>query len=184
MQKTVGILALQGAVEPHRAHLDPLGVRVREIRAPRELDGCDALLLPGGESSTMLRLMGTFGLRDPLAEALRQVPVWGICAGCILLAREVRHPEQWSFGVLDIVVERNAYGSQLESHEARIDGYPVDFIRAPIIRGLGPGVTTLAEHRGTPVWVRQGRVMATTFHPELALCPPSPMHRAFLDLMG
>ena len=80
-------------------------------------------------------------------------------------------------------MERNAYGSQIESHETQIGGYPVDFIRAPIIRALGPGVETLAEHRGTPVWVRQGRIMATTFHPELALRPPSPMHRAFLDLI-
>ncbi len=179
----VGIFALQGAVLPHLPHLDALGATGREVRRAEDLPGCDALILPGGESSTMLRLIGTFGLRDPLADAFRRVPVWGICAGCILLAREVRHPSQWSFGCLDIVVERNAYGSQVQSHEDVIGGYPVAFIRAPVIRSVGQGVETLATHRDTPAWVRQGRLMATTFHPELALDTPSPMHRAFLSLL-
>jgi len=112
------------------------------------------------------------------------LPVWGVCAGCILLARDVRHPAQWSFGCLDIEVERNAYGSQIQSHGDVIDGYPVAFIRAPVIRSTGPGVEVLAWHREAPAWVRGGKTMATTFHPELGLVPPSPMHRAFVDLIG
>ncbi len=182
MSVCVGILALQGAVEPHRPHLEALGCDLREIRAPVALDGCDALILPGGESSTMLRLIDLFGLREPLSTFMDQRPVWGVCAGCILLAREVRHPGQWSFGKLDITAERNAYGSQVESHEAEVEGFPVAFIRAPIIRRTGPGVTCLALHRGTPSWVCEGRLMATTFHPELARTYPSPMHRALRTL--
>lgn len=183
VRPTIGILALQGAVTPHLPHLAALGAEACEVRRPEDLPGCDGLILPGGESSTMLRLIGTFGLREPLAEALERIPAWGICAGCILLAREVRHPAQWSFGVLDIVVERNAYGSQVQSHEDVVDGYPVAYIRAPVVRSVGPGVDVLARHRGNPAWVRQGRHMATTFHAELALSPPSPMHRAFMALV-
>lgn len=184
MKRIVGILALQGAVTPHLPHLAALGFEAREVRRPEDLPGCDGLILPGGESSTMLRLIGTFGLEKPLAEAFRTIPAWGICAGCILLARTVTHPAQRSFGCLDIAVERNAYGSQVQSHEDIIDGYPVSFIRAPVIRSVGAGAETLATHRGTAAWVRQGRIMATTFHPELTLDFPSPMHRAFARLMG
>jgi len=184
VKPVVGILALQGAITPHFPHLRALGAEVREVRCPQALIGCDGLILPGGESSTMLRLIGTFGLREPLAEAFQRIPVWGICAGCILLAREVRHPAQWSFGCLDIEVERNAYGSQVQSHEDVIADYPVAFIRAPVICGVGPSVEVFATHRGTPAWVRQGRIMATTFHTELALDPPSPIHRAFFELIG
>jgi 5'-phosphate synthase pdxT subunit len=183
MRPIVGIFALQGAVTPHIPHLAALGAEAREVRRAEDLRGCAGLILPGGESSTMLKLIGTFGLREPLAEAFQRIPVWGICAGCILLAREVRHPAQWSFGCLDIAVERNAYGSQIQSHEDVVDGYPVAFIRAPVLRSVGEGVETLALHRENPAWVRQGRIMATTFHPELALNPPSPMHRAFLELV-
>ncbi len=184
MSVLIGILALQGAVEPHRPHLAALDCGLREVRQPGDLEGCDALILPGGESSTMLRLLGLFELREPLSAFIDRQPVWGVCAGCILLAREVRHPAQWSFGKLDITVERNAYGSQVESHEADVDGYPVAFIRAPVIRRTGPAVETLATHRGAPSWVREGRVMATTFHPELSPLPPSPMHRALRELCG
>ena len=181
-RKTVGIVALQGAVTPHVGHCEAAGLAVREVRKPEDLKGCDGLILPGGESSTMLKLMGLFGLTEPLAAFFERKPVWGICAGCILLAREVSRPAQWSFGVLDIAVERNAYGSQIQSHGASVGGYPVCYIRAPIIRRTGD-VDVLATHRGTATWVRHARAMATTFHPELTVDVPSPMHVLFAQML-
>ncbi len=174
----VGVLALQGAFREHREVLDGLGVDSTEIRVPEQLGGVDALVLPGGESTTMSRLLETSRLFDPLAERLDAgLPVLGTCAGMILLAREVLdgRPDQRSFGALDVSVRRNAYGRQAESFEADLDvdglaGGPFRgvFIRAPIVARVGDGVTVLARHRGVPVVAHQGKTWVTSFHPELS----------------
>ncbi|MFN8026350.1 MAG: pyridoxal 5'-phosphate synthase glutaminase subunit PdxT [Acidimicrobiia bacterium] len=174
----VGVLALQGAFREHREVLDALGVEAVEVRVPEQLDALDALILPGGESTTMSHLLGTSGVRAPLAERLRDgLPVLGTCAGMILLATEVAdgRPDQQSFGVVDVTVRRNAYGRQLASFEAplAVDGlaggaFPGVFIRAPRIERAGDGVEVLAEHDGHPVLARQGAAVVASFHPELA----------------
>ena len=184
--KTVGVLALQGCVSPHRPHLDGLGVRMIEVRTAEALASLDGLILPGGESTAMLHLLSTYGLDQPLAAAIARLPTWGVCAGLILLARELEAPaappagRQRSFGGLDITVRRNGYGRQLDSFEAPVAGGRAPFIRAPLVTRVGPGVEVLAQHRGAPVWLRAGRVMATTFHPELGAPCPSLPHREFV----
>lgn len=177
----IGILALQGAVEPHKPHIIAAGGEFRAVKTPEQFNAADAFILPGGESTTMLKLIETFGLWDSLAENFAAKPVWGICAGAILMAETVERPKQKSFGLLPITVQRNAYGRQLDSHQAEIDGYPVSFIRAPVIADNG-AAEILAEHKEAPVWVRKGQYMATTFHPELTFDFPSPMHREFVNL--
>jgi 5'-phosphate synthase pdxT subunit len=180
----VGILALQGAVREHREVLDALGVDAVEVRVPEQLDALDALILPGGESTTMSRLLDTSGLRAPLGERLRDgLPVFGTCAGMILLATEVvdGRPDQQSFAVIDVSVRRNAYGRQLASFEAPLavagvtsagsiagGPFPGVFIRAPRIEHAGAAVEVLAEHDGHPVLARQGGVVVASFHPELS----------------
>ena len=181
--KTVGIFALQGAVGLHIPHLEAMGLKVIEIRRAEDFDLADGFILPGGESTTMLKLIDIFELEPVMREHFARKTVWGICAGCILIAKTVTHPAQRSFGLIDIAVERNGYGSQVDSHETSINGYPVSFIRAPIIRSAGPGVKVLATHRGLPAWVRQGNIIASTFHPELTLDFPSPMHRLLASLL-
>ncbi len=174
----VGVLALQGAFREHREILDALGVEAIEVRTPAELGALDALILPGGESTTMSKLLDSSGLRAPLAELLRDgVPVLGTCAGMILLARDVvdGRPDQESFGVIDVAVRRNAYGRQRDSFEADlvVDGltggtFPGVFIRAPRIEHAGVDVEVLARHDDVPVLARQGRVWVASFHPELS----------------
>jgi pyridoxal 5'-phosphate synthase pdxT subunit len=174
----VGVLALQGAFREHREILDALGVEAIEVRTPAELGALDALILPGGESTTMSKLLDSSGLRAPLAEVLRDgVPVLGTCAGMILLARDVvdGRPDQESFGVIDVAVRRNAYGRQRDSFEADlvVDGltggtFPGVFIRAPRIEHAGVDVEVLARHDDVPVLARQGRVWVASFHPELS----------------
>jgi pyridoxal 5'-phosphate synthase pdxT subunit len=178
----IGVLALQGAVQPHKPHIEAAGGEFRAVKTPEQFDEVDAFILPGGESTTMLKLIETFGLWDSLRKNFEKKPVWGICAGSILLAEKVIDPAQKSFGILPITVQRNAYGRQIDSHHAEIDGYPISLIRAPVITDAGK-TEVLAEHEDTPVWVRLGRNMATTFHPELTLDYPSPMHKAFIDLV-
>lgn len=168
---------------PHKPHIEACGAEFRAVKTASDLADIDALILPGGESTTMLRLIERFGLWDDLAAFFAQKPVWGICAGAILLAKTVRNPEQKSFGVLDIDICRNGYGRQLESHFHEVEGYPVSFIRAPVIERVGEAVEVLAAQADRPVWVRQGRVLASAFHPELTLDFPSPMHRHFIDIM-
>jgi 5'-phosphate synthase pdxT subunit len=171
----VGVLALQGDFAAHRSALGRLGVEAPEIRKPEELGGLHGLVIPGGESTTLLKLMG-----DEFPPALRALhgagtPIYGTCAGLILLAREVVAPRQASLGLIDVTVERNAYGRQRESFEAesdaRLEGGPVAvrmvFIRAPRIVRTGPGVTTLASWRVEPVLAREGPVLVSAFHPEL-----------------
>ena len=174
-----GVLALQGAFREHREVLDALGVDAVEVRVPQQLGGLDALFLPGGESTTITKLLETSGLREPLrAELTEGLPVFGTCAGLILLARDVRDAGNAGYpsplGALDCTVTRNAYGRQRESFEARLaiegidDGFPGVFIRAPVIAGISPAVEVLAEHEGHPVLVREGCVWGATFHPELS----------------
>lgn len=182
----VGVLALQGDFAAHGAALRGAGAEPREVRRIGDLDGLTGLVLPGGESTTLLHLMGD----EPWFEALRRFhddggALFGTCAGAILLARQVV-PDQRSLGLLDVVVERNAYGRQAESFEARVetDGgagtLEALFIRAPRIRNVGPGVETLAGIDGEPVLVRQGRVLAATFHPELTTSLG--LHRLFVGM--
>ena len=178
----IGVLALQGAVEPHRPHLEAAGASFSAVKTPEQFGAVDAFILPGGESTTMLKLIENFDLWDELAAQFRAKPVWGICAGSILLAEKVLNPAQKSFGLLPITVERNGYGRQLDSHHGEVSGYPVSFIRAPVITDAGRS-EILASHEGKPVWIQNGQYMATTFHPELTLDFPSPMHNAFLEMV-
>jgi len=182
--KTAGILALQGDFEAHKQAIERAGGHAIEVRTLGDLAQCDGLILPGGESTTMLKLLDQEGLTDAIRSFSEQKPVYGSCAGAILLAREVTHPAQPSLALMDIAVERNAYGRQIDSRIVRIpmpEGGDLEavFIRAPIIRRLGSGSSVLASYDGDPVWVEQGRNMVTTFHPELTA--DSRVHRRFLD---
>ena len=173
-----GVLSLQGAFREHREVLDALGVDAVEVRVPEHLSGVDALFLPGGESTTMSRLLDTSGLFDPVRELVHDgVPTFGTCAGMILLACDVvdGRPDQHGFDVLDVRVRRNGYGRQIASFEADLDVRDVPggsfrgvFIRAPFVERVGAGVEVLAEHEGVPVLVREGSVWASSFHPELS----------------
>jgi len=181
--KTVGILALQGDFEAHAEAIERAGGRALEVRTSAEMDSCDGLIIPGGESSTMLKLIEYGNLAQPLHAFGERKPIYGTCAGAILLATHVTHPAQFSFGLLDIDVERNGYGRQIDSRIVRLDleggdSFEAVFIRAPIIRRVGPQVKVIAQYNGDPVWVEQGRHMATTFHPELTV--DGRAHQSFL----
>lgn len=182
IKPTIGVLALQGAVEPHRPHIEACGAAFVAVKKAEELQAIGGLILPGGESTTMLKLIERFGLWDALNDFFKTKPVWGICAGSILLAEKVMSPQQKSFGILPMSVERNGYGRQIDSHISTVDGYEVSFIRAPVITKVSDDLKILASQDGTPVWVQKGHVMASTFHPELTLDFPSPMHKAFVDM--
>lgn len=177
----IGVLALQGCVEPHKAHIEAAGGRFAAVKTAQEIANADALILPGGESTTMLRLLHAFDLWEILAAAVREKPTWGICAGAILLAQNVQNPTQESLGALPMTAVRNAYGRQVDSHHAIIDDYPVAFIRAPKFTNIGPDVEILATFAQEPVWVRYGPIMASAFHAELCPDAPSPMHRLFIQ---
>ena len=170
----IGVLAIQGDYAAHAEALLEAGAEPVEVRNPEELDGIDGLILPGGESTTMLKFLDRRGLFESLKEFASSRPVFGTCAGAILLAREVRHPAQRSLGLLDAVVERNAYGRQIDStilsEPTAVPGGPLEmvFIRAPRISETGAGVEVLARREGFPVLVRQGNLLAATFHPELS----------------
>lgn len=179
----IGVLALQGAVQPHQPHIEAAGGMFKAVKTPGEIASVDGFILPGGESTTMLKLIDTFDLWDDLKKAFGEKPVWGICAGSILMAETVTNPSQKCFGLIPMVVERNAYGRQLESHHGTVAEYPVSFIRAPVIHTANPDVETLAQEDGHPVWVQYGKYMATTFHPELTRDYPSPMHQAFMTIV-
>jgi len=228
----IGVLALQGCVERHKPHIEAAGGEFRAVKTPAQFDAVDAFILPGGESTTMLRLIDNFNLWDALEKNFKAKPVWGICAGSILLAEKVMYktntssprsasadlnsgdPEkdgskaagtmdcvranasdeacqrndagwkqQKSFAVVPVTVQRNAYGTQAQSHNDEIEGYEVSFIRAPVIKDVADTVEIKATHRGDPAWVTCGQTMLTTFHPELTMDFPSPMHRAFLDIV-
>jgi 5'-phosphate synthase pdxT subunit len=181
--KTVGILALQGDFEAHRQAIESAGAHAVEVRTATQMHACDGLILPGGESTTMLKLLDMEQLTQPLRDFAAAKPIFGTCAGSILLAQSVTHPAQPSLQILDIDVERNGYGRQLDSRIASIDTaegvVEAVFIRAPIIRRVGPAARVLATYGQDPVWVEQGRHMVTTFHPELS--QGSPVHRRFLS---
>jgi 5'-phosphate synthase pdxT subunit len=181
--KNIGVLALQGDFHAHVRVLENAGAHPLEVRTAQDLARCDGLILPGGESTTMLKLIGLENLLEPLRAFGQNKPIFGTCAGAILLAQEVSGPSQPSLALMDIAVERNAYGRQIDSRVAKIDadGEQMEavFIRAPMIRRVGPGVTVLATYQGNPVWVEQGRHMATTFHPELGTNPN--IHRRFVS---
>jgi 5'-phosphate synthase pdxT subunit len=174
----VGILALQGDVSEHAQAFADLGADPIEVRTPEQLTGADALVLPGGESTTMSKLLESGGLFDAVAERLRDgMPAFGTCAGMILLASDVLdgRPDQRSFAAIDLSVRRNAFGRQVDSFEAdlEVDGlgggrFPAVFIRAPYVEGAGDGVEVLARIDDHPVLCRQGRVLAAAFHPELS----------------
>ncbi|MGQ9634387.1 MAG: pyridoxal 5'-phosphate synthase glutaminase subunit PdxT [Bryobacteraceae bacterium] len=179
----IGILALQGDFEAHRIALARAGAEGFEVRTAGDLEQAEGLILPGGESTTMLKLLREEGLWELLREFGRSRPMFGTCAGAILLASKVTHPEQESLGLMDLEVERNAYGRQLHSHVARVEAEegPLEavFIRAPIIRRTGPGVRVLARHKGDPVLVEESLHMAATFHPELT--SEDRIHRRFVE---
>ncbi len=182
MAKKVGVLALQGDFAKHAKSLELVGAEAIEVRSQAGLDQVDALVMPGGESTTMLKLIGYENLWDSLLAFGQAKPIFGTCAGAILLAKHVMSPNQVSLGLMDLDVERNAYGRQLDSHIAQIDleGQPLEavFIRAPIIRRVGSGAQVLATHRGDPVLVTEGKHLVATFHPELT-CDPR-VHEIFL----
>jgi 5'-phosphate synthase pdxT subunit len=186
----IGVLAIQGDYAAHAEALTEAGAEPVEVRNPDELESLDGLILPGGESTTMLKFLERSAPDRPsFFEALRDYvktrPVFGTCAGAILLAREVRHPHQRSLGALDAVVDRNAYGRQIDSMiltaPSSLPGEPLEmvFIRAPRIAETGPGVEVLARREGFPVLVRQGNLMAATFHPELS--GDRRVHRLFVE---
>jgi 5'-phosphate synthase pdxT subunit len=183
---TVGVLAIQGDYEAHRAVLERLGANTVLVRKPEELDTVDALVIPGGESSTFLKFLEKNGFFATLKEFSAAKPTFGTCAGAILLAKEVVGPEQAGLGALDIRIRRNAYGRQLESsiRLGKFQGTPLEmvFIRAPKIERVGEGVEVLATEGEEPVLVRQGKIMAATFHPELT--DDLRVHREFLAGIG
>jgi pyridoxal 5'-phosphate synthase pdxT subunit len=185
----IGILAIQGDFEAHAKALDRLAAEHAYVRRPDDLAGLDGLILPGGESTTQLKVMAEESLWNAVKEfAADGGAFFGTCAGAILLAREVHGPSQASLGLLDISILRNAYGRQLASDvrtgPSKLRKKPLEmvFIRAPIIESAGSGVEILAEDAGRPVLVRQGRILASTFHPELTADPV--VHEHFVNLIG
>lgn len=184
----IGVLALQGDFDAHRRRLEELGAEVVLVKKSEQLNDIDGLVIPGGESGTFLKLLGEDGFAKLKDFALTK-PTFGTCAGCILLAKEVENPPQAGLGALDITVRRNAYGRQIASEEVDLAipalgaaPFPAIFIRAPWVERHGQGVEVLAEHGGHGVFVRQGHVMGTSFHPELT--HDARMHRYFLEMSG
>ena len=183
----IGILAVQGDFEAHAAMLRQLGAQTTEVRTPADLEGCDGLILPGGESTTQLKFLQEEGLADKIVKfAERGGPIFGTCAGAILLAKDVKHPQQDSLNLMDMTVIRNAYGRQIASDVVNgpttLKKEPLEmvFIRGPVIERAGPGVKVLAEYAGKPALVQRENIMAATFHPELTDDPT--VHAHFLSL--
>lgn len=184
----VGVLALQGAFREHILVLEALASSTVAVRLPVQLEGLDGLVIPGGESTAIAKLMRTYGFYEAIRDACAQgMAVWGTCAGAILMAREIgdARPDQEPLGLMDIVVQRNAYGRQVDSFEAPLhfahigEPFPGVFIRAPYIERVGEGVEILARHDGRIVAAHGGRMLATTFHPELTGDPR--VHRYFIE---
>jgi 5'-phosphate synthase pdxT subunit len=190
MRGVVGVLALQGDFREHKEALRRLGVEAKEVRKPEHLLGLKALIVPGGESTTIGKLAREYGLEEAVRQRVEEgsLALFGTCAGAIWMAKEILgYPEQPRLGVLDVAVERNAFGRQVESFQEKVQvkglgPFPGVFIRAPVFRRLGEGVEVLAELGGLPVLVRQGRLLASSFHPELTQDPR--LHRYFLELAG
>jgi 5'-phosphate synthase pdxT subunit len=184
----VGVLSIQGDYEAHARALEDVGAEPRDVRNPEQLADLDGLILPGGESTTMLKFLEKRGFFESLGDYCATHPVFGTCAGAILLAREVRNPVQRSLGILDAVIERNSYGRQIDSAiihaPTELPGGELEmvFIRAPRILSVGPAVQTLACREASPVLVRQGNVMAATFHPELS--DDRRIHGLFVEIVN
>jgi len=187
--KTVGVLAVQGDVEEHCTALERSGARAIAVKTRAELDAVDALIVPGGESTTVIRLLERFGLTEPIRKRVRAgMPFWGTCMGMIVAAHDVADLEQKTLDLLDITVRRNAFGRQIASAEVPLDipalgekPFPAVFIRAPWVERAGPSVEVLAAHDGHGVFVRQGNVVGTSFHPELT--KDRRVHEYFLQLI-
>ncbi len=185
----IGVLALQGDFQEHEAVLKKLGVTPREIRLPEHLEGIDGLIIPGGESTTIGKLAVTYGLLDPLVRLAQTTPMWGTCGGLVFMAREVGL-DQPILRVLDVVVERNAFGRQVDSFEEDLDFHGIQgrpfhavFIRAPLVAQTGPDVEVLCRlNDGRVVAVRQGHLLGVSFHPELTR--DDRIHRYFLGMVG
>jgi 5'-phosphate synthase pdxT subunit len=192
--RTIGILALQGAYQAHAKTVQALGANPKLVRLPADLEGpngsplIDGLIMPGGESTTMLKFLEHHNFFETLKAFVQTTPTFGTCAGAILLAKDVENPVQKSLNALDITIERNAYGRQIDSTiltaATKLDGGPLEmvFIRAPRITRTGPEVETLATRDEYPVLVRQGHLLAATFHPELS--SDHRVHQLFLNLIG
>jgi pyridoxal 5'-phosphate synthase pdxT subunit len=180
----IGVLAIQGDFDAHRRRLEELGAEVVLVRKPEELDEVAGLVIPGGESGAFVRILGEEGMKK-LRDFVRVKPTFGTCAGAIMLAKEITNPAQVGLGALDVRIRRNAYGRQIDSsiREGKFGDAPVEmvFIRAPKIEKLGAGVEVIATEGDDPVAVRQGKIMAATFHPELS--QDTRIHQAFLDLV-
>lgn len=189
---TIGVLALQGAFIEHRKALERLGVETREVRLPEQLEGLSGLIIPGGESTTIGKLAVTYGLIEPIrTRAASGWPVWGTCAGMILLARDIGGLAQPLIGLMDVTIRRNAFGRQVDSFETLLDvpelggdmPFRAIFIRAPLIERVGPGVQVLARlSDGAIVAARQGNLLATAFHPELT--DDLRFHQYFVRMTG
>jgi len=185
--RTIGVLALQGAYEAHAKTLRVLGANPKLVRLPADLEEIDALIMPGGESTTMLKFLERHNFFDTLKTFVQTTPTFGTCAGAILLAKDVENPVQKSLNALDITIERNAYGRQIDSTiltaSTELEGGPLEmvFIRAPRITRTGPEVEILASREQYPVLVRQGNLLAATFHPELS--SDTRVHQLFLNLI-
>lgn len=189
-QLTVGVLALQGAFAKHVAMLRSLDVNAIEVRNSKDLESCDALIIPGGESTTIMKQLQFAELTEPLRRFAAANPIFGTCAGLILMSHEVISDEMHPFGLLEIAVERNAFGRQAESFSAEIDlflnpsqktSFRALFIRAPRIRTYGEAIKVLASYEGEPILVQQGKHLGATFHPELTEDPT--IHAYFLSLL-
>lgn len=186
----VGVLALQGAFSKHIEMLSKIGIEAREVRYPHDLDGCDGLIIPGGESTTISKQMQFIAFREKLRLFAETKPLFGTCAGLILMSREIIDNPLEPFGLIDITVERNAFGRQAESFRVEIElkldslspkKFPALFIRAPRIRRISTDVQVLAQYEGEPIFVRQGHHLGATFHPELGEDPS--IHQYFLSLI-
>ncbi len=187
-QLNIGVLALQGDYEAHARAFTEAGARTILVRKAEELTGLDGLVVPGGESTTMLKFLEQDGFFAALGKFIAATPCFATCAGCILLAREVLHPPQRSLGALDATVERNAYGRQIDSTiltlETKLPGGPLEmvFIRSPRITRVGPEVQVLAQRDGFPTLVRQGHLLVATFHPEMT--NDTRVQRLFLQMVA
>ena len=183
----IGVLAIQGDYEAHKARLEQLGAEVTLVRKPEQLDAIDGIVIPGGESSTFLNFLAERGFLEKLRDFVSTKPTFGTCAGAILLAKHVENPPQQSLDAMDIRIRRNAYGRQLESSireaQSTLGRKPLEmvFIRAPKIVGTGKSVEVLAKAGGDPVLVRQGKIMAATFHPELS--DDTRVHQEFVKMV-
>lgn len=188
---TIGVLALQGAFSKHIEMLTSLNVKAVEVRKPEDLEACDGLIIPGGESTTILRQLNFIKLTEKLKEFAAKKPVFGTCAGLILMSREILSSDMQPFGLIDMKVERNAFGRQADSFITDIDlqlnpkkqpvSFPALFIRAPRIKEYGENVEVLAKFEDEAILVREGRHLAATFHPELT--KDTSIHRYFLSLI-